>query len=65
MENASVFGENLLIGINYILSIVVNFAHMTFPGTNVPYIMIPIGVWGIYFIWKFIMGQMFDVEWKK
>lgn len=40
-------------------------ANIHFPGTNIPVIMIAVGAWGIYFFWKWLMGNMFDVEWKK
>ena len=65
MENALVFGEELYTAIAYVANIITTFASMTFPGTSIPYIMIPIGVWGIYFVWKVVLGNMFDVEWKK
>lgn len=59
------FSENLVAGVRYIMSIITDFATMDFPGTSLPFILIPIGVWGIYFVWKYILGNMFDVEWKK
>lgn len=62
MEN---FSDNLVSAVYNVINIVTYFARMNFPGTNIPYIMIPVGVWGIYFVWKFILGNMFDVEWKK
>lgn len=59
------FSQNLVSAVYYIVDIVTGFATMTFPGTSIPYIMIPAGVWGIYFLWKYVLGNMFDVEWKK
>lgn len=62
MENV---GLPLTQAVYYVLSIITDFASMSFPGTNIPYLMIPLGAWGIYYIWKYVLGNMFDVEWRK
>lgn len=59
------FSSELIVGIRYIISIIRNFALYPFPGTNVPVIGIMIGVWGVYFIWRWFVSQLFDIEVKK
>jgi len=51
--------------ISYVMSIIYDFANMTFPGTSLKYIHIPMALFAIYFAWRWILGNMFDVEWKK
>lgn len=51
--------------VTFLMNTINTFANIHFPGTEIPIIMIAVGAWGIYFIWKWLLGNMFDVEWKK
>lgn len=51
--------------VRFILSIVNTIAQIHFPGTDIPIILIMGAAWGIYFIWRFLLAQIFDMEAKK
>ena len=52
-------------GIFYIISLINEFALFPFPGTDIPVVLIAIGVWAIYFLWRWVLAQLFDIEVKK
>lgn len=52
-------------GINAIIAIVMSMASFHFPGTDIPVILVLIAPWGVYFIWKWWLSQIFDIEAKK
>ena len=59
------FSSDLILAIRSIINIIRNFALYPFPGTDIPVIGIMVGVWGIYFIWRWFISQLFDIEVNK
>lgn len=61
----SQFTQPVAQGIRFILSIVTAFAQYPFPGTDIPILAIGVGAWAIYFFWRWLLAQIFDMETKK
>lgn len=51
--------------VGFIINIVNTFAQFDFPGTDVPVIVIMAAVWGVYFIWRYLLSRIFDIEAKE
>lgn len=62
MEHLS---SGLATAIAFISNTVASLGRITMPGTDLPIIIIGGAVWGIYFIWRWVLSQVFDVEVKK
>lgn len=57
--------ENLAGAVRWIYNMVATFGRINFPGTNIHILTLIVGSWAIYYFYRWLLAQIFDVEVKK